>query len=102
MADLMGSLLEGADSSIHKSPEDVIGTPPSFLEIQHVFMDLLNLGVGVLWVEIPIELCSGRAELEVREVDEVDSIGVPHIEKGSIPLLAAQAFDPWEVGAQPG
>ena len=68
MADLMGSLLKGADSSIHKSPEDVIGTPPSFLEIQHVFMDLLNLGVGVLRVEIPVELCSGRAELDRKSV----------------------------------
>ena len=62
MADLVDSALEGENSASDESPQEIISHPTIFHELNNGHVDLVDLGVGFLGVEGPIESCCGGAE----------------------------------------
>ena len=92
VADFVNSVLEGGDSAANESFQEIIACQPFPLELVDELVNLVDLGVRLLWIELPIKLLRGSTEAECRQVQEIGVVRalvrVLHVEERALPLPA--------------
>jgi len=100
MADFVGSLLEWRDSATNKGPQKIVSCQDFSDEDLDLFMDNLQLGVPVLWIEVPVGLRIRGTEDELWQPDLVLVGRVLHVEERPEPFLdRVKALNPGKNGA---
>ena len=83
MTDLVGSALKWGDSATDECRQQIIGRHPHFLQLLDNLVDGIDLRHFVLRVVPPVELRSGGANDEIRQVDQVGVRRILHIKERS-------------------
>ena len=86
MVDLVDSALKWADSATDECRQQVIGRHSRFFQLFDDLVDGVDLQHFVLRVVTPVELCSGRADDEIRQVDQINFRRVLRVEERSLPF----------------
>ena len=88
VANLVDSALKGRDPAANECRQQVVGGQPFSSELLHNLVDVVDLYHLVGRVVPPIELRSGGADDEVRQIDQIDGGRILHIKEGALPFPA--------------
>ena len=104
MAHLVRSVLERADPEADEGSEQVISGHTIVSKLEQGLVKLLHLGLALLRLVPPVLFLGRRADLELRQPNQVYlRVTVLHVEPGLEPLLAGlEAFDQREGRTFPG